>query len=220
MPKASENLDLSSFNNFDQFAHLPSELIDELKQFPDTQLAIDLILMGTRFLMQSREYLMKTKLIQRDRVITQVCEIFFNQFESETKNTAGFIILLNELFNTCDIILESDPTKFISYGSPTRNIVIRFRRQWLVENRLRILEMFASKLNLRENLNSTRDTFKIYNDFLSRMDRIVIDYFRTTLPSQEDCYESFEFVLQEFNSLNSELLLSKETWDINKEIKY
>jgi len=202
MPFPKQSLEFVPIEKQLQLQDLTVDLQTKLEKFSNTQMILDMITMGARFLIKSKVYIMKTKLVNFSDVTKQMAQVFLNQFQEESVSNLSFANILNYLFCACEEILDMQKTSNISFGSPTQNLVRKYRETWLQEHRTRVLEIFELQFNLREKLNTKPHAIQIYVELISRMDRSIIDYFGTKLPKQEETFEAFEFVLEQFVESN------------------
>jgi len=202
MPFPKQSLEFVPIEKQLQLQDLNVDLQTKLEKFSNTQMILDMITMGARFLIKSKVYIMKTKLVNFSDVTQQMAQVFLNQFQEESVSNLSFANILNHLFCACEEILDMQKTSNISFGSPTQNLVRKYRETWLQEHRTRVLEIFELQFNLREKLNTKPNAIQIYVELISRMDRSIIDYFGTKLPKQEETFEAFEFVLEQFVESN------------------
>ena len=219
MPFPSSNIEYVSPGDRLRLEDFPLEIQQEINKFYEPKIVIDMIAMGARFLVKTQSLLKKQKLVDLSKVHEQLCSELFKQFSGQNLEQISFAMLLNGLFVACDHILEDQHPNTIRYGSPTQNKIRNYRKQWLETNRLRVIDMFETKLNLRENLNASPDTLKIYIELITKMDRVVIRYFDKKLPNQQETFDTFEEVLDRFSNAAFSNIFSQEVSSLVKQIK-
>lgn len=219
MPFPNSNLEYVPANNSLDIDDFPLEIQQQLNIFSEPKIAIDMIAMGARFLVKTQKLLKRQKVVDLSKVHEQLSNELFKQFSAQNLDQISFAMLLNGLFVACDHLLEEQLPNTIRYGSPTQNKIRNYRKTWLETNRLRVIDMFESKLNLRDNLNATPDTLKIYIELVTKMDRVVVRYFDQKLPNQQEAFDTFEEVLHLFANADFSNIFSQEVSSLVKKIK-
>ena len=219
MPFPNSNIEYVSPADRLRLDDFPLEIQQKLNTLSEPKIAIDMIAMGARFLVKTQKLLKRQKVVDLSIVYEQLSNELFKQFSGQNLDQISFAMLLNGLFVACDHLLEEQLPNTIRYGSPTQNKIRHYRKQWLETNRLRVIDMFESKLNLRENLNATPDTLKIYIELITKMDRVVVQYFYPKLPKQQEAFDTFEEVLNQFANAEFSNIFSQEVSSLVKKIK-
>jgi hypothetical protein len=219
MPFPNSNIEYVPANNSLDIKDFPLEIQQKLNTLSEPKIAIDMIAMGARFLVKTQKLLKRQKVVDLSKVHEQLSNELFKQFSGQNLDQISFAMLLNGLFVACDHLLEEQLPNTTRYGSPTQNMIRSHRKKWLETNRLRVIDIFESKLNLRENLNATPDTLKIYIELITKMDRAVVQYFYPKLPKQQEAFDTFEEVLNQFANAEFSNIFSQEVSSLVKKIK-